>query len=95
MLGVCRDLQEVLQNALIEKNSAAEVILGVNNESGITIKPWGSHSYRIKGELAGEGAFLHLIKMSDDNPVHLHSLLETAETSLQEAGEGPVIMVSY
>ena len=91
VLGVCRDLQKVLYN----EDCAAEVILGLNNESGITAEPCGIRTYRIKGELAGVGAFHHLIKMSDDNPTHLHSLLETAETDLKEAGEGPVLMMLY
>ena len=66
---------------------AAKTILALNAESGITIQSQalGLWMKILVGEVAGGGAYTHLIKMADEDPTHLQSLLERAEHLLQGA----------
>ena len=54
-----------------------------------TIQPVMSKILQIKGEMAGE-AYAHLIKMTDEDPTNLQSLLERAELLLQKVEEGEI-----
>ena len=44
-------------------------------------------------ELADGGAYDYLIKMVDDDPAYLQSLLKTAELLIQDAEEGEYVTV--
>ena len=86
VLDVLRVLQEVLRC----KNVAAKTILALNAESGITIRSLGPGVKHLMGEVAGGGAYTHLIKMAGEDPTHLQSLLERAEHLLQGAEKGEI-----
>ena len=84
--AVLRDLQKVLR---CKKNVAAETILALNAESIIN-RSLGQGEKLLMGEVAGGGAYTHLIKMAREDSTHLQSLLETAEHLLQGAEKGEI-----
>ena len=77
-----------LQKSVREKYSAARVIHALAGLEGVTVESFNGSEKIISStaELAGGGAYDHLMKMVDEDPNRFQRVLERAEPLLQAWG---------